>query len=78
MPALAFLLDCLHRIEPLDAPEAVDVIRSYRRHPNWMVLGFDPDSAGLHEELWGLAAEAHFGRRRIHDARLASRYADRG
>ena len=36
-----------------------------------MLLGFDPDRPGLHDELWGLAAETSFARRRIYDARLA-------
>ena len=58
-------------LRPLGAPAAVDVVQTYRRHPRWMVLGFDPDSIALHDELWPLAAEAGFGRRRIYDARLA-------
>ena len=58
-------------LRPLAAPAAVDVVQTYRRHPRWMVLGFDPDSIALHDELWPLAAEAGFGRRRIYDARLA-------
>jgi hypothetical protein len=36
-----------------------------------MLLGFDPDSAGLHDELWRLATPESFARRRIYDARLA-------
>ena len=58
-------------LRPLGAPAAVDVVQTYRRHPRWMVLGCDPDSIALHDELWPLAAEAGFGRRRIYDARLA-------
>jgi toxin-antitoxin system PIN domain toxin len=56
---------------PLRPAEAVAVIHQYRRHPCWAVLGFDPDSAGLHEELWRTAARDAFARRRIYDARLA-------
>ena len=56
---------------PLAASKAVDVVGMYRRHPNWALLGFDPDSAGLHDALWPLAAERAFARRRIYDARLA-------
>ncbi len=56
---------------PLPAAAAVKVVQSYRRHPRWMLVGFDPDSAGLHDELWRLAAKARFARRRIYDARLA-------
>ncbi len=37
----------------------------------WMLLGFDPDRPGLHDELWGLAAETSCTRRQIYDARLA-------
>ena len=56
---------------PLGAPDAADVIQKYRRHPRWMLLGFDPDSVGLHAELWGLARRKNFGRREVYDARLA-------
>ena len=58
-------------LRPLGAPAAVDVVQTYRRHPRWMLLGCDPDSNAHHGELWPLAAEAGFGRRRIYDARLA-------
>jgi len=57
--------------KPLTAAEAVAVVESYRRHPHWMLLGFDPDSVGLHNELWPIAAGKAFARRRIYDARLA-------
>src|SRR4029077_12393228 len=56
---------------PLKASDAVEVVKAYRHHPHWMLLGFDPDSVGLHEELWPLAAQEAFSRRRIYDARLA-------
>jgi uncharacterized protein len=56
---------------PLEAPEAVRVIQSYRQHPCWALVGFDPDSLGLHDELWERAGRAPFARRRIYDARLA-------
>lgn len=58
-------------VNPLEPAEAVDVVESYRRHPHWMVLGCDPDSVGLHDELWSFAAGRAFARRRIYDARLA-------
>ncbi len=58
-------------VRPLAAAAAVDVVQAYRRHPRWMLLGCDPDSRALHEELWTLAAGKAFGRRRISDARLA-------
>ena len=58
-------------LRPLSAAAAVDVVQSFRRHPRWMLAGFDVDSAALHDELWRLAAKARFARRRIFDARLA-------
>jgi toxin-antitoxin system PIN domain toxin len=58
-------------VNPLAAAEAVEVVEIYRHHPHWMLLGFDPDSVGLHNELWSIAGEQGFARRRIYDARLA-------
>ena len=58
-------------LRPLQAAAAVEVVQSYRRHPRWMLVGFDPDSTALHDELWRLAARARFARRGIYDARLA-------
>lgn len=58
-------------LRPLSAAAAVEVVQSYRRHPRWMLVGFDTDSTTLHDELWRLAANARFARRRIYDARLA-------
>jgi toxin-antitoxin system PIN domain toxin len=55
---------------PLGPGEAVRVIESYRHHPYWMVLGSDPDGVGLHDQLWRLAGESGFARRRIYDVRL--------
>jgi toxin-antitoxin system PIN domain toxin len=57
--------------KPLGPAEAAEVIESYRRHPYWMLLGFDPHSVGLHDELWRYASSKGFARRRIYDARLA-------
>ena len=58
-------------VRPLSAREAVEVVQAYRRHPRWMLLGFDTDSVAVHQELWSRAAESAFGRRRVYDARLA-------
>lgn len=58
-------------VRPLPAAAAVEVVQSYRRHPRWMLVGLDPESAPLHDELWRLAAKARFPRRRVYDARLA-------
>ena len=51
-------------VNPLGAAAAVEVVQTYRRHPRWMLLGFDPDSLALHDELWPRVAEPAFGRRR--------------
>ena len=56
---------------PLSAGEGAQVVQQYRRHPDWALLGFGPDSAELHDELWTLAKRADFVRRRIYDARTA-------
>ena len=58
-------------VRPLPAAAAVEVVQSYRSHPRWMLVGLDPESAPLHDELWRLAAKARFPRRRVYDARLA-------
>lgn len=56
---------------PLTAPEAVEVIQSYRHHPRWKVLGFPPTSRELHTDLWQRASEPGLARRRIYDTRTA-------
>jgi len=56
---------------PLDEAEAASLVQTYRRHPRWMLLGFDPDSRALHDELWRQAECRPFARRRIIDARTA-------
>lgn len=58
-------------VHPLNAPEAVAVIQSYRRHPRWKTLGFPPGSRDLHADLWHHAAAPDFARRRIYDTRTA-------
>ena len=57
--------------KPLSAPEAAEVIHSYRRHPHWKRLGFPRDGRRMHDELWTLAATPGLPRRRIFDARQA-------
>lgn len=52
---------------PLSAENAVSACRQFRQHPNWRLV----DSAPVMPEVWGLAAESGFARRRIIDARLA-------
>jgi len=57
--------------KPLSAPDAAQVIQSYRQHPRWKILGFPPTSRELHTELWQRAATPGIARRRIHDTRTA-------
>lgn len=57
--------------QPLDAPAAVAVVQSYRRHPRWRILGYPFDSLAAHEALWTHAARPDFARRRLFDARTA-------
>lgn len=56
---------------PLTAPEAVEVLQSYRQHPCWKIIGFPPESRELHAELWQRVAAPGFARRRIYDTRTA-------
>lgn len=56
---------------PLPAPDAAEVIRSYRLHPRWKTLGFPPRSREFHDLLWQRAGKKDFARRRIYDARIA-------
>lgn len=58
-------------VRHLTAPRAVAVIRGFRHHPRWKVLGIPPSSRELHTELWNLAATPGFARRRIYDTRTA-------
>jgi len=57
--------------KPLSAPDAVQVIQSYRQHPRWKVLGFPPTSREVHTDLWQHAARPGIARRRIYDTRTA-------
>lgn len=57
--------------KPLAAPEAVQVIQSYRHHPRWKILGFPPISREVHADLWNQAATPGIARRRIYDTRTA-------
>lgn len=57
--------------KPLSAPDAVQVIQSYRQHPVWKTLGFPPTSREIHTDLWQQAATPGIARRRIYDTRTA-------
>lgn len=56
---------------PLAAPDAVEVIQTYRHHPCWKTLGFPPNGRSLHTDLWKHAATPGIARRRIYDTRTA-------
>jgi toxin-antitoxin system PIN domain toxin len=56
---------------PLNAPEAADVIAQYRGHPRWKLAGFPDQSDPVHEATWKTAAEPGFAYRGIFDARFA-------
>jgi toxin-antitoxin system PIN domain toxin len=53
---------------PLSAPAAVEICRSFRRNPHWRVVDY-PGS--LMEEIWQRVARPETARRSIFDARLA-------
>ena len=55
---------------PLKAPQAVEIIQTYRAHPYWSLIGFEVDSRLLHQKIWEKAASENFARRRIYDVRL--------
>jgi len=57
--------------KPLNAPEAADVIQTWRNHPRWQILGFPPESKRLHHELWQFVRTPGISSRRIFDARFA-------
>lgn len=57
--------------KPLNAPDAVRVIQSYRQHPRWKILGFPPTSREVHADLWHQVATPGTARRRIYDTRTA-------
>ena len=56
---------------PLNAPEAVDVCLTFRRHPRWQVIGFPAESQAFHNLLWPKLREKTFARRRAYDLRVA-------
>jgi len=52
---------------PLSAAEAVEECQLFRRHPHWLLV----ENAEVMEQVWDLASNRNFARRRIIDARLA-------
>lgn len=55
---------------PLSAPDAVNVIRTFRSNPGWPVVDVVSD-AGIMKRLWAHAAAPEFPYRRLFDVRLA-------
>lgn len=53
--------------KPLSADQAADVCRAYRRNPRWRLL----ENAPVMDQVWTMARQPGFARRRIFDARLA-------
>jgi uncharacterized protein len=47
--------------------DAVDICQQFRRSPKWRLI----ESADVMDDVWPLAAQSGFARRRIIDARLA-------
>jgi len=58
-------------VRPLDAASAVKIIRHFRSHPRWKLIGFPVDDRRLHDQLWAHAAKVGFAYRRLYDVRLA-------
>jgi len=58
-------------LNPLSSEEAVEVIRAYRIHPRWRLIGFPIESRPLHDALWQRARARDFAFRRLYDARAA-------
>lgn len=52
---------------PLPADLAAEVCQVYRRNPRWRLV----ENAPIMEQIWFLAAQSDFPRRRVFDARIA-------
>lgn len=53
--------------QPLDAPEAAELCRSFRSNPRWALV----ENAPVMERVWRFAARPGVARRRVFDARIA-------
>ena len=53
--------------QPLRADQAADVCQTYRRNARWRLV----ENAPIMEQIWTLAGQREFARRRIFDARIA-------
>jgi len=58
-------------VRPLDASGAVRIIRHFRSHPRWKLIGSPIDDRAMHEALWVNAAKSGFAFRRLYDVRMA-------
>ena len=58
-------------INPIAAPEAVNMVQAYRRHPIWKIVGFPLEGQKCHDAIWNKAAEPGMAFRRFYDLRLA-------
>lgn len=56
---------------PLRAPDALEVIETYRKHPAWRLVGFPQESRILHNRLWEKTKRPDFAFRKIYDVRTA-------
>lgn len=56
---------------PLSAGEASQMCGQLRSNPVWGLLDYPGPQAQIMDQVWTIAAEAAFARRRIFDARLA-------
>ncbi len=52
---------------PLSADQAADICQAYRQNPRWRLI----ENAPVMDQIWTLAGQPDFPRRRIFDARIA-------
>ena len=57
--------------QPYSAPEAAQVIQSFRGQRRWAVLDYPGPQAGLMKKIWEAAAQKTFPYKRVYDLRLA-------
>ena len=57
--------------KPLSAEEAGEVIKTYRHHPTWKLVGFPQRSQDIHDELHRMMSLQGIAFRRIYDRRTA-------
>ena len=55
----------LHK--PLNAQDAVNICKCYRKHPYWALV----ETANIMDSVWEIASKNNFSRRKIIDVRLA-------